>query len=62
MTVTDKTKGVHLFFHPEEQAVLAKVGKGRQSKHVALALRVLALAPPDIVDRARLELAKRDAS
>lgn len=62
MIADDKTKGVHLFLHPDERAVLAKIGKGRQSKHVALAMRVLTMAPPEIVDRARLELAKRDAA
>jgi hypothetical protein len=53
---------VNLYLHPADAKALGRAGPGRKSALVALALRVLELAPSEVVDRARLDLAKRDAA
>jgi hypothetical protein len=53
---------VNLYLHPNDAKALNRAGPGRKSQMVALALKVLALAPIDLLDKARAELAKRDAA
>jgi hypothetical protein len=53
---------VNLYLHPEDAKALGRAGPGRKSALVSLALRVLELAPDELKDRARLDLAKRDSA
>ena len=53
---------VSLYLHPADVADLERAGKRRMSARVALALELLRTAPDDLLDRARVTLAKRDAA
>jgi len=49
---------VNLTMHPDDKALLGP--RGKRGRRVALALMVLRIAPPDLVDRARVMVAERD--
>jgi hypothetical protein len=57
-----KKQPVNLYLHPDDLRDLAEAGPGKKSRVVALALAVLRIAPMGLIDRARVELAKRDAA
>lgn len=58
----DQKRPVSLYLHPNDVRDLERAGLRRMSARVALALEVLRNAPEEIVDRARVELSKRDAA
>lgn len=58
----DRKQPVNLYLHPQDFRALIEAGPAKKSRLVALALAVLRLAPADLIDRARVELAKRDAA
>ena len=60
--MADRKRPVNLYLHPDDHAALDKAGPDRKSRLVALALAVLKMAPEELLDRARIELAKRDAA
>lgn len=57
-----KKHPVNLYLHPEDHRALADAGPAKKSRLVALALAVLRIAPAELIDRARVELARRDAA
>lgn len=60
-TATGK-RPVNLYLHPDDAKTLSRAGLGRKSALIALALKVLELAPDELLDQARINLAKRDAA
>lgn len=58
----DHKRPVNLYLHPDDARALDRAGPKRKSRVVALALLVLAMAPEELLDKARVELARRDAA
>lgn len=61
-TELETRRPVNLYLHPDDIRDLERAGKRRMSARVALALELLRLAPSELIDAARVSVAKRDAA